>query len=154
MGINLLGKLKEVFSLNESRASEGILFFFFSTILLAYEPTGGTVNYYFFELPAFWVWAYMVLGLISLTISVIFILSVFIKWLGERIGNLLRGPLACLYWVVFWFAYIISFLTCIASVISFSAEAYIVLPVFYIGLIWFLIITVLMFRAIGRSARR
>ncbi len=91
------------------------------------------------------------LGIIALAISLIFIVAVFCRWLANKLEDFLKGQFQYMYWLIFWLAYIIGFLRGLSSV---SVENIAYPYVSWLGLIWFFVIVIIYFRAIGQTGKR
>ncbi len=91
------------------------------------------------------------LGIIALAVSLIFIVAVFCRWLASKLEDFLKGQFQYMYWLIFWLAYIIGFLRGLSSV---SVENIAYPYVSWLGLIWFFVIVIIYFRAIGQTGKR
>jgi len=93
----------------------------------------------------------LVAQIMTLVISAIFIIAVFWKWFSGKLTELLKGPFNAFYWMVFWIVYIIGWLKGLSSV---SGESPAFPLVVLLGIIWFLIITLIYFKAVWQTEKR
>jgi hypothetical protein len=92
---------------------------------------------------------YVVLGYISLAISIIFMIAVFWKWIAVKLTEFLEGQFQYLYWVIFWTVYIIGWMKGISNIPSQE----IAWP-FLVGFAWFIIIGIILLRSSWQTGRR
>jgi hypothetical protein len=83
---------------------------------------------------------------ITLTISAIFIIAVFCKWLANTIEKLIENKLKSQYWLTFLFVYTIGWLRGFTSIPpnSFASNS-----IFIFGAIWFIVIVLIYFKSLG-----
>ena len=140
-------KQKKIKYFNRSMLSDGILLFSLSFISLGIEER--TLILFGHEIYSIPDWPYMVVGIVSAMVSILFLIATFNEHLAHGINNVIAGSFSNYYWSVFWFAYTASWLKGIAIVPQGKLIFYLVA---YLGTIWFVIITVIWVKSIIKNA--
>ena len=133
---------------NRSMLSDGVIFFTFSLILLGVEER--TITLFSHEIVTFPDWVYTWLGVITLAISVIFLLAAYSEKTAEIIYNLIQSSASFLYWLVFGIVYLLTFVKGLAAIQQNVPISFFLL----IGCVYFLIITIIFVNSLIKSIRK
>lgn len=85
--------------------------------------------------------------IITIIISAIFIIAVFIRTLGNNLDKLLDNQLKPLYWFIFLFAYTVGWIRGFSGI---PANSFASNSIFVFGSVWFIVIVWIYFKSFGQ----
>ena len=148
MTTNRVSRQKRAKYFNRSMLSDGILLFCLSLIALGVEErTLVLFGHDIYTVPS---WSYTVLGTIAATLSILFMVATFNKWLADKIDHIIEGPFGHSYWTIFWLVYTTGWLKGLSSI---PAEGCAFQIAFWVGFVWFVIITIIWLKSIYKVTR-
>ncbi len=101
--------------------------------------------------PAIPVKGYTILGIFTLGISLLFMIAVFCRWLACKLDDCLKSQFRPVYWIIFLLVYIFGFLRGLSSIpVENIAYRY----ANWLGLIWFVVIVIIMYKAAWQVEKR
>jgi len=102
-------------------------------------------------IPPIPVFSFTILGKIAVLASIAFMVAVFWDWLASKLKNFLEGQFQSSYWTIFCLVYICGWLKGLSSV---PTDGFAFHIAYWIGFVWFSIITIIMLRAAWQTGRR
>lgn len=139
--------------INKYALSQGILLFFFALILLGVKQS--TLTLFGFEIFTLPIWAYTILGIIALAMSILFMIAIFRRQLAVKLESFLEARPSPWYmygyWVIFWLVYIAGWLKGLSSI---PAEEFGFKIIYWIGVVWFFIIPIAWFKVIFQRRKK